>query len=165
MDIRRFEIGDEGSLRRVFHSAIHLIASQNYSQQQIEAWAPDDVDMDGWRRYMQGLAPFVVEFDGDVVGYADLQANGYIDHFFVSGHHPRRGIGSLLMRRIHEETAALALHELTSNVSRSAEPFFFRFGFDVVERREPVVRGVAIPNALMRKGLPAPLYRSNRVSA
>ena len=36
---------------------------------------------------MQALRPLVAEEDGRVVGYADLQASGYIDHFFVSGKH------------------------------------------------------------------------------
>ncbi len=160
MHVRRFQIGEELSLLRVNRSAIRLIASQNYTREQIEAWASDDVDEDGWCHYMQGLAPFVVEDEDEIVGYADLQTSGYIDHFYVSGNHPRRGVGALLMRCIHQEAASLALHELTSNVSRTAEPFFSTFGFNVVERREPMMRGVAIQNALMRKVLPAPLYRA-----
>ena len=99
---------------------------------------------------------FVLSFvcDGDeIVGYADLQDGGYIDHFFVSGHHPRRGIGSMLMDRIHEVAGARGLTQLTSDVSRTAEPLFRRYGFVVVERKEPVVRGVVVPNASMRKDL------------
>lgn len=164
MRVRRFQIGDELSLLSVNRSAVRLIARQDYTREQIEAWAPDDVDREGWCQYMKGLAPFVVEDEEEIVGYADLQTSGYIDHFYVSGHHPRRGIGVLLMRRIHQEAASLALHELTSNVSRTAEPFFSSFGFNVVERREPMLRGVAIPNALMRKVLPAPFHPTHKMS-
>lgn len=39
---------------------------------------------------------------------------------------------------------------LSSDVSLTAQPFFARFGFEIVEQRCPVIRGVAIPNALMR---------------
>ena len=42
--------------------------------------------------------PFVAEIEGQIVGYADLQEDGYIDHFFVSGSMARRGVGSALMR-------------------------------------------------------------------
>lgn len=153
MQLRRFQLADAPALFEVFYSAVHLVASRDYTAVQIQAWAPSDMDQGRWARYMQELRPFVVEDGEKIVGYADLQPNGYIDHFFVSGPHARSGIGSLLMRHILDEAAALGLDQLTSHVSRSAEPFFLHFGFEVIERREPVLRGVALQNALMRKSL------------
>ncbi|MEA3139470.1 MAG: putative acetyltransferase [Gammaproteobacteria bacterium] len=52
---------------------------------------------------MREINPFVADLNGELVGYADVQSNGYIDHFFVSGKHPRRGIGSLIMKKILAE--------------------------------------------------------------
>jgi putative acetyltransferase len=153
MHVRRFQLGDEPALFQVYCSAIRMIASRDYTPEQIEAWAPTDLDRDLWHHKMQEIKPFVVESNYEIVGYADLQPNGYIDHFFVSGHHPRRGVGAMLMRRIHEEAAALGLIELTSDVSRTAEPFYVHFGFSVVERKEFELRGVLIQNARIRKGL------------
>ena len=154
MQIRRFRMGDEPALFGVFFSAIHEIASRDYTQEQTNAWAPADLDRDAWSEHVRGLQPFVVELHDEIVGYADVQPNGYIDHFFVSGFHPRQGIGRLLMERIHQEAASLGLRELTSNVSRTAQPFFARHGFELVAQQTPIRRGVAIPNASMRKALP-----------
>lgn len=151
IEIRRFRIGDEIGLFDVFYSAIHDIASRDYTPDQIEAWAPADIDPKLWANHLRDLRPFVAEIDGEIVGYADIQPNGYIDHFFVSGSHPRRGIGSLLMNRIHEEARFLGIDELTSDVSKTAEPFFVLNGFHVVERGFPVLRGVILQNAKMRK--------------
>lgn len=153
MRTRRFQAGDEPALFRVHRSAIERIASRDYTPEQIKAWLPTDEELEPWTQRVRALAPFVV-LDGEaIVGYADLQADGLVDHFFVSGHHPRRGIGALLMQRILEEADSLGLVELHAHVSLSAEAFFRRFGFEVVERRMPVRRGVALPNALMRKRL------------
>jgi putative acetyltransferase len=102
---------------------------------------------------MRGIAPFVVEQDGKLIAYADIQASGYIDHFFVSALFARQGIGSKLMRRIHDEAAVKRIPTLWSDVSRTAQPFFERWGFTAVEEREPIVRGVVIPNARMKKEL------------
>lgn len=151
MQIRRFRMGDEPALFGVFFSAIHEIASRDYTQEQINAWAPADLDGALWDQHMRDLNPFVVQLHDEIVGYADVQPNGYIDHFFVSGFHPRQGIGRLLMERIHQEAASLGLRELTSNVSRTAQPFFAHHGFEVVAQQTPIRRGVAIPNASMRK--------------
>ena len=153
MEIRRFRPGDEAALFRVYFTAIHRVASRDYSSQQVEAWAPKDLDVDLWTKRVRGIRPFVVELGGEIVGYADVQQNGYIDHFFVSGTHPRQGIGGRLMARLHEEAATLNLTELTSDVSLTAEPFFTVHGFRVLERRYPSLRGVTIPNAFMRKAL------------
>jgi putative acetyltransferase len=87
------------------------------------------------------------------VGYADVQPSGYIDHFYVSGHHSRRGVGTLLMHNLHEEALRLRVTELTSDVSRTACAFFTRFGFEVVEHKAKAIRGVVVPNARMRKVL------------
>lgn len=148
--IRRYREGEEPALFDVYYSAIHLVASRDYTSQQIEAWAPRDLNALLWERRIQGINPFVAELDGTVLAYADVQASGYIDHFFVSGTHPRRGLGTMLMTRILEEAARLELRELTSDVSRTAQGFFERFGFGVVEQRNPVLNGITIPNVLMR---------------
>lgn len=153
LHVRRFHSGEECNLFEVYYSAIHLVASRDYDAAQINAWAPRDLDKDLWSRKMHTIKPFVVELDGEAVGYADVQNSGYIDHFFVSGHHPRLGIGAALMDAIHEEATRLGLPELTSDVSRTAQPFFQKFGFSIVEERFPERRGVIIPNTLMRKRL------------
>lgn len=151
MHIRRFRAGEEAALYEIFHSAIHLIASRDYSREQIYAWAPSNVSEALWAEKIQSISPFVAEIDSETVGYADLQPSGYIDHFFVSGRHPRQGIGANLMGAIHNEASRLGLAELTSDVSLTAQPFFEKFGFHIVEQRLPELRGVVIPNARMRK--------------
>jgi len=153
MLIRAFRAGDEPYLHEVFHSAIHGIASKDYTPEQVSAWAPEFVDAELWADRMRGIAPFVAERDGRPIAYADIQPSGYIDHFFVSAPFARQGVGSKLMRRLHDEAAAKGIHVLTSQVSRTAQPFFKHWGFSIVEERQPVVRSVVIPNALMKKEL------------
>jgi putative acetyltransferase len=151
MHVRRFRPGEELALFDIYHSAVHLIACRDYTIEQLNAWAPPDLDPELWVNRIRGINPFVAEIDGQPVGYADVQDNGYIDHFFVSGRHPRQGIGSELMTVLESEAKRLCITELSSNVSRTAQGFFQRFGFEIVEQRLPVIRGVTIPNVLMRK--------------
>jgi putative acetyltransferase len=151
--IRRCEPGEEASLFDIYFTAIHLVASHDYTVEQIRAWAPRDLDAVLWKSKIREINPFVAELNGELVGYADVQSNGYIDHFFVSGKHPRCDIGSLLMTRILAEAASLGVSSLVSHVSRTAQPFFERFGFVVKEQRYPEVRGVVVPNALMCRSL------------
>ena len=151
--IREFRFGDEAALHQVFISAIHGVAAKDYTLEQVEAWAPRNLDPVLWSDRMRGISPFVAEVDGTPIGYADVQTDGYIDHFFVSAPFARQKVGSTLMSRIHEQASIKGIRELTSDVSRTAQPFFKYWGFQVVEARWPVMRGVVIPNALMKKAL------------
>lgn len=153
MEIREFREGDAPALRAVFASAIHGTASAYYTREQCDAWAPADYDAAGWARRIGALAPFVAEEGGEIVGYADVQADGYIDHFFVAATAGRRGVGSALMRRIHEVAAARALSALHAQVSLAAQPFFAHWGFAIEAVQQVEVRGVTMTNARMRKTL------------
>jgi putative acetyltransferase len=154
--LREFRPGDAPALLAVFESAIHGVAIRDYTPAQVDAWAPlvHDAAYDAeWADHMQDLSPFVAVRDGEIVGYADVQPNGYIDHFFVSAAAGGRGVGGALMRRILARAAELGLPELTSNVSLTAQPFFAHFGFEIVEHRVVDMDGVELRNAAMRRRL------------
>ena len=153
IELREFRIGDEPALRVVFESAIHDVAIRDYSQAEVDAWAPRQFDPSLWARRVQGIAPYVVERDGEIVAYADVQPDGYIDHFFVAAAANGLGIGRRLMERIHDRACELGVSELTSEVSRTAQPFYIHFGFEIVDRHIKEVRGVGIEYAAMRKSL------------
>lgn len=153
MHVRDFTFGDEAALQAVFYSAIHTMAASDYTPAQLDAWAPGRPDMEQWTARMRVIRPFVVEDDGRIVGYADLQVSGYLDHFYVSGTRARRGVGRALMDRIHARAGELKLGRLFSDVSRTAQPFFERFGFRVLEHKTIIVGGISLPNARMTKDL------------
>lgn len=149
--IRPFRAGEEPALHAVFYSAVHEIAASRYSAEQREAWAPTDYDAALWGERIRRIQPFVVEIDAQPVAYADLQANGYIDHFFVAAAHARRGIGQQLMHHILALAEQRGLPYVQAHVSLSAEPFFARNGFAVTARQTVTVRGVLLANALMTR--------------
>ncbi len=150
MKIRRYRIGEEVELMNIFCSAIRENAKGYYDDRQLAAWAPDDMDPELWGQRIKGINPYVV-VDGDkILGYADLQDNGYIDHFFVRGGQSKKGIGRLLMNHIIQDAKVKSIPELSSDVSLAAQGFFSRFGFEVIQRKEVEVRGVMLENALMK---------------
>lgn len=162
MNIRTFRPGDEKALLNVFLSSVHDIAIQDYTTEQIQdytteqiqAWAPSSLDPDLWAEHMRHIAPFVAEDTvGNILGYADLQKNGYIDHFFVSGIFSRQGVGTALMAHIVKMAHGMKFDDLSSLVSLTAQPFFQKFGFALAEQRLSDRRGVLISNALMKRKL------------
>jgi putative acetyltransferase len=89
--IRSFEIGDAAPLRAVFFSSVHDLTGGQYTPAQRAAWAPLEYDRAAWAARLAASRPFLVEIDGCVAGFADLQSSGYIDHFYVAGNCAGRG--------------------------------------------------------------------------
>lgn len=149
--IRRFKHGEERVLWQICYSSIHKIARSDYTKAQLNAWAPIDLDENVWVEKIRKNQPFVAELNGQLVGYADIQPNGFIDHFFVSGNHARQGIGSALMTTLEHQAQQMYIPKLSAYVSSNAQKFFERFGFVVQEHRTSTIRGQQLANALMGK--------------
>ncbi len=155
MPIRNFLPGDEPALRAVFYSSVHDLARHQYTAEQLDAWAPRQYDAGQWGERIRGNQPFVAEIEGHIAAYADLQASGYIDHFFVAGAYAGRGVARALMAHIHQAAASRGITHLFADVSLTAEPFFEKSGFVVEARQLVEVRGVVLANARMCKELVA----------
>ena len=137
MQIRKFKPGEEIELWHLFHDSVHHISTDFYTSEQLLAWSPKQIDADKWRARIRNISPFVVEREKKLIGYADVQANGFVDHFFVHSQWQRRGVGNLLMQIITEVARQNAVDHLFSDVSIAAKPFFERWGF-VVEKEQQV---------------------------
>lgn len=153
MEIRKYKLGEEAELHQIFYSSIRQNANTHYKEDQLIAWAPEDFDTEKWEDRIRGINPYVIAEDGLILGYADLQESGYIDHFFVRGGHSNKGIGKELMTYIIDTARDKDLIELTADVSLAAQAFFKLFGFEIVKRKEVKIRGVLLENALMKLSL------------
>ncbi len=151
MTIRPFQSSDAPQLLAIFNSAVHTTAAADYTPAQLAAWAPADRDRTAWAARMQAIEPWVLEENGRALAYASLDGQGYIDHFFVHGDCARQGLGTQLMAHVLQQAQVRQLALLSADVSRTAQPFFARHGFVVVEQRYPVRAGITIPNALMHR--------------
>ncbi|TQO97161.1 GNAT family N-acetyltransferase [Vibrio cholerae] len=135
----------------MFYHTVRNVNLRDYSQAQVEAWAPDDFSSEIWQRKMNLLSPFVAEIDGKIVGYSDLQENGLIDHFFCHHEHQGRGVGRQLMEHALRMGKLQGITRFYSEVSITARPFYERFGFKVTQEQTIEVRGQKLCNFVMEK--------------
>lgn len=153
MHIRRYKHGEEGHLWEIFFNTVHKINIRDYSQFQVFAWAPPDLDKELWKNKIENINPYVVVNGENIIGYADLQDNGLIDHFFCDYRWQRKGVGSLLMEKIQEEAVNRSLKSLYSEVSITARPFYAAHGFEVIKNQIVEIRGAKLINYRMEKRL------------
>ncbi|WP_239652729.1 hypothetical protein [Pseudoalteromonas piscicida] len=81
--IRQFQSGEEAVLRKLMFDTIRSVNIQHYSNNQVNAWAYSDVADKGWQDRLRSNQPLVAMLNGKIVGFADIQADGLIDHFFA----------------------------------------------------------------------------------
>lgn len=145
----KYDAGMIPELWDVYFTSIRMVCSNDYSKEQIEAWAPESFNLNIFKEKIDNLNPFVAVSEGKVVGYTDLQSDGLIDHFFVHGDFQRIGAGTILMEAILNKGKCYP--KLYSNVSHTAKPFYLKHGFSVEKVRDEEIRGVFIENNLMIK--------------
>ena len=149
INITEYQPNQHDALREVFSSAIRQVGKQVYNPQQINAWAPLSYDKLGWANRLDEIAPFMAWIDNKLVGYADVQNDGYIDHFFVHGDYQRLGVAKALMNTIKAQNQSRV--KLYSHVSLSAYDFFIAQGFVEVEKQQANISGITLTNFLMEK--------------
>lgn len=149
--IRPYCTADAISTWELFFHTIRHVNIQDYSLKQVTAWAPDEFDLNIWQQKMDRIAPFIAEIQGVIVGYADLQADGYIDHFFCHHEYQGMGVGKALMQHIFMQGQLAGIMRFYSDVSLTAKMFYHHFGFQVDEQQEVRIRGEALTNFKMVK--------------
>ncbi|MGB7979754.1 MAG: GNAT family N-acetyltransferase [Candidatus Nanopelagicales bacterium] len=159
MLLRPYRDADAAGTLKVFRRAIRTLAGHDYAPEQVDAWASPEIDPAVWAQKRRTRRTQVADTDGRVVGFTDIDDDGYIDMLFVDPDVARQGVGSALLEWARITAEGLGARELTTNASRTARPAFEAHGFTVVAEQCVVLRGVAMPNLRMRR----PLSASTRV--
>ena len=155
MGIRAYRPGDAPRLADIFFRSVREAGLRDYSSAQVQAWAPTPPDAARVAaRAEDGRILLVADgADGEAVAYADLEATGHIDHAYCHPDAVGTGVASRLVDRLEAEARGLGLSRLFVEASEAARRLFLRKGFNVVERRDFEIQGVAIHNYLMEKFL------------
>ena len=154
--LRAYESADAAATLNIFTEAIIMTAAAHYTAEQVEAWAkPGRRDTSAWDVAMSERASVVAIHGTEVVGFSDVNEDGYIDMLFVSPAFLRRGVARTLLSFIEQQSRAAGVVELISDVSIAARPFFESIGFGLVREQRPVIEGIELTNYRMRKDLAA----------
>ena len=152
MKVWKFREGDEKELWELFYNTIHNINIQDYDKAQVTAWAPDDLDIDFVVQKFREIDPFVVIQGGKIIGYADIQPDGYIDHFYCHHEFQGQGVGSTLFATLEKKARENGVSKMYSNVSITARPFFEAMGFSVEKEQVLQMGDQQLKNYRMVRG-------------
>ncbi|AFZ26222.1 acetyltransferase, N-acetylglutamate synthase [Cylindrospermum stagnale PCC 7417] len=151
MKVRTYEIGDTQEIIKLFYNTVHGVNIRDYTKEQVDAWAPANIDIEVWMRSLSSNFTYVAEKDGKIIGFGNLEDNGHIDRFFCHQDFQRRGVGTQLLANIESKARDLGIKQLFTEASITAKPFFASKKFIVVKKQEVELRGQKFINFVMEK--------------
>ena len=152
--IRAYEPSDAAATHALCLSSITTTAARDYTSVQIAAWVRAlPLDLAEWNAALQGRGSFVATCDGQIIGFSDVSATGYIDMLFVDPGHTRRGVASALLLEAENRASSQGATALTIDASITARGLCERRGFTLVREQYPVRNGIALVNYSMQREL------------
>lgn len=151
--IRAYQETDVPALANIFYHTIHTIHRRDYTEEQVNAWAPHDSaeNYSGWQKKLAKVKPYVAVVNETIVGFAEFETSGHIDCFYVHHEWQSKGIGSALMKAIIQKAEKQSISRIFAEVSITAKPFFEHKGFRVVKEQTVTLRGAELKNFVMEK--------------
>jgi putative acetyltransferase len=121
-------------LIELFFNTVHSVNSDDYTCEQLNIWAPEDINPEKWidRIYKNYL---VTAKDGNnIVGFGELTSEGCVDMLYVHKGYLRQKIGKQLLGYIIRRALKLGMGEIFVEASVTARPFFESLGFDTIKK-------------------------------
>ena len=153
MQVREYREYDVAAIVALFRDTVRRVNSRDYSSEQVEAWAPEHIDVGSWADRLACRFTVVAEIDGQVAGFADLEEGGHLDYLYVHADHQRCAVGRALLAVVEAEARDRGLPSLFTEASITARPFFERQGFVTLQKQVVECRGVEMVNYRMAKSL------------
>jgi putative acetyltransferase len=149
--IRLYKQEDCGQVVKLFYNTVHTVNRKDYTQQQLNAWAPADLDFERWNKVLSQNYTIIVESEDVIVGFGDIDTTGYFDHLFVHKDFQGQGIAKLITTQIEKYALNTNIRRITVAASITAKPFFENYGYTVVKEQRVERNGQVLTNFLMEK--------------
>jgi putative acetyltransferase len=151
--IRPLKESDMVHLNQLFIETVHTINAADYSQEQLDAWAPKKRAAIYWNARLKDHITYVADAQGVIVGFADITKDGNVDHVYVHKNFQGKGIARALVHQLEDDACRLGLSVLRTEVSITAKPFFQKIGFMVICKQDKIHNGLIFTTYCMHKNL------------
>ncbi len=147
MELRRYESSDCKEVAELFYNTVHIINAKDYTKEQLDVWATQEVDLEKWNQSLQGHYSVVAVDNEIIVGFGDIDKDGYLDRLYVHADYQRKGIATAICKQLEQAVEG----KITTHASITAKPFFEKRGYRVVRKQEVERRGIFLTNFVMEK--------------
>ena len=145
MYIREYEPADCSEIAALFYQTVHEVNKQDYTSEQINAWATGKVDLAAWNQSFLEHYTLVAVENGRIAGFGDIDETGYLDRLYVHKEHQREGIAAALCSRLEAHVQG----NILTHASITARPFFQKRGYKVLREQQVERQNILLTNFVM----------------
>ena len=147
MLIRNYHPSDCEEMAELFYNTVHTINAKDYTNEQLNVWATDQVDLKKWNQsFLEHYSVVAVE-GKRIIGFGDIDKTGYLDRLYVHSDYQKQGVATAICDAL-EQTAH---GNITTHASITARPFFEKRGYKVVKEQQVKRQEVLLTNFVMEK--------------
>ena len=151
MYLRAYCEEDLSKVMRLFTQTVHRVNRRHYTPKQLDAWAPAHPDERVWQASLTAHDTLVAVIGEELVGFADMDEQGYLDRLYVSADHLGEGIGRALVQTLEAHARQAGVTCFHTEASLTALPFFQRLGYRILSPQYKPLRGEYFLNYRMEK--------------
>lgn len=153
MKTRLYMPTDLNDVLKLFYDSVHNVCVDDYTPEQLDAWAPKEADLYRWEASLNKNHTLVVEMNNHIVGFGNVGETGYLDRLFVDQYYLHKGVASLIVEQLEKYAKAKGIVFMNTAASITAKPFFEAKGYAVIDEQSVERRGVRMRRYLMEKKL------------
>lgn len=151
--VRLYKPEDCREIVDLFYYSVHTINLKYYNAAQLNAWAPKEIDLEGWQKSLANSHTVVVEIKGLIIGFGNLNDNGYFDRLYVHKDFQGQGIATMVADELEKYAQENNITIITTEASITSKIFFEKRGYQVLKQQNVELRGQTLTNFTMQKYL------------
>lgn len=149
MIIREYQSSDCKELTELFYNTVHTVNSSDYTKEQLNVWATGHVDLEKWNQSFQKHYSVVAVENEVIIGFGDIDKNGYLDRLFVHADYQGKGIATAICNELEQSIEG----KIVTHASITARPFFEKRGYKVIKEQQVEKQGIFLTNFVMQKNI------------
>lgn len=92
MELRKYRPQDCAEMARLFYDTVHTVNAADYTEEQLDAWADGQVDLEKWNASFLEHDTLVAVEGETIVGFGDMDSIGYLDRLYVHKDDQKKGL-------------------------------------------------------------------------
>lgn len=147
MIIRPYQSSDCQEVLSLFYNTVHAINAKDYTEEQLDAWAPDTLDEETWDQSLLKQYSLVAEDANGITGFGSIENTGYLDRLFVHKDFQGKGIATAICNQLEQNVSG----KIVTHASLTAKSYFEKRGYRVIRKQHVKRQGILLVNFLMEK--------------
>ena len=138
MFVRGYQMSDCKEITELFYNTVHTINAKDYTKEQLDVWATGQADLEKWNQSLQEHYSIVAIDNKIIVGFGDIDKDGYLDRLFVHSNYQGKGLQQLFVTNWNKRL----MEKLQLMLLLQQNPFFENEGYKVVKERQVERQGI-----------------------